>query len=275
MRIPIGLVWLSMACALGACDDAQPVSGGESGGDTVVDDDDDDDSGGTTASSSDSASASNTATTTSATTTDPMTTGPTPTSMDPTDTVGDSSGDPETTSSGCTPGTQGCECDEGACVGGLTCNDDVCVVDVNCGVDIYEDNNTEATAADLGTITDDDDDAVTITAVLEGDEVDWFTYLGTDSILSSVNPARTLTTAGALRMCKYVECSNDLFATEVTCPEGTVSTESPEGRPGCCGDDSFEIELGCSGVIDDEARVYIRFDQGLGDCTQYTLEYHY
>lgn len=274
MRIPIGLVWLSMACALGACDDAQPVSGGESGSDTVVDDDDD--GGGTTDATSGSASASTTSATTSTPTTDPTTTSPTPTTMDPSDTMGDSSGDPtEETSSGCTPGTQGCPCDGGSCDGDLMCTNDVCVLDVNCGVDIYEDNNTEATAADLGMITDDDGDAVTITAVLEGNEVDWFRYEGTDSFGSSVNPARNLITAGALRMCKFAECTNDLFATDVTCPEGTVATQSPGGRPGCCGDDSFELELGCSGVIDDDATVYIRFDQGLADCTQYTLEYHY
>ena len=274
MRIPLGLLFASAALAVGACDDSEPVPGGESG--EVVDDDD---GGGSTGSAtSATATASTTATSNSTTGPSSTTTGPTPTTMDPTmDSMDDgSSTDPtDETSSGCTPGTQGCECDDGSCDGGLMCVNDVCVNDVDCGVDIYEPNNTEDDAADLGEINDNDDNAVTITAVLEDGDVDWFTYLGTDSALYSVNPARSLTTAGALRMCKFVECTNDLFSTEVTCPEGTVAADSPEGRPGCCGDDSFEIELNCLGVLDDEAQVYIRFDQGLGDCTQYTLEYHY
>jgi hypothetical protein len=52
--------------------------------------------------------------------------------------------------------------------------------------------------------------------------------------------------------------------------------DSPEGRPGCCGTDSFEVELDCGGILnDDDTRIWIRFDQGVGDCTPYTLEYHY
>ncbi len=269
MRIPFGLFCFVLALGCVACDDAEPVSGGESGAVS-----DDDDGGGT---DSNSGGATSATTTGGTTTTDPSgspTTTPTPTTMDPTQ--GDSSsGDPTDATGGCTPGTQGCDCDDGECVGSLMCVEDVCVQDVECGIDIYEDNNTEVDAADLGVIGDDDDEAVTITAVLEGDEVDWFTYLGEDNLLSTVNPSRDLTTAGALRMCKFAECVGGLAGTEVTCPEGTAAAESPEGRPGCCGDDTFEVDLNCGGVIDDDARVWIRFDQGLTDCTQYTLEYHY
>ncbi len=269
MRTSFGLVCgfaLGLVAVGSACDDAGPVPGGESGNDA-------DDDGGDTGNATTGASMTGATTgVTSDPTTAPSTT-PTPTTMDPTNPTesGDSTGDP---TAGCDPGTQGCACDGGECNDGLTCSDEVCVLDVNCGVDIYEPNNTEDAASDLGMITDDDGEAVTITGVLEGDEVDWFTYLGEDEFLATVDPARMLTTAGALRMCKFVECETGLFGTDVACPEGTVSSMSPGGRPGCCGDDSFEIDLGCEST-DDSARVYIRFDQGLGDCTQYTLEYHY
>jgi hypothetical protein len=274
MRIPIGLLSVALTAALGACDDSEPVPGGESGSVS----DDDDGGGGTTGNPNTTSPTTTGVSTTSASgpTTDTPTTSPTPTTMDPTD-PGDSSGETtDATSSGCTPGTQGCECDQGGCNDGLLCSQDVCVLDVDCGVDIYEDNNTEVTAADLGEITDDDDDAVTFSAVLEGDEVDWFTYLGDDTTFSTVNPARELSTVGALRMCKFAECVEGLFSTELTCPEGTVAMDSPEGRPGCCGTDSFEVELDCGGILnDDDTRIWIRFDQGVGDCTPYTLEYHY
>jgi len=271
MRIPSGLFCFVAALAIGACDDSEPVPSGESG---AVSDDDGEDTGPDTEGPTSATTTGVTMTDTSGSPTGDPTTTPTPTTMDPTEAESSSSGDP--TTSGCTPGTQGCACDEGECVGGLMCVAEVCTQAVECGIDIYEDNNTEADAADLGMIGDDDDEAVTITAVLEGDEVDWFTYLGQDNLLSSVNPSRDLTTAGALRMCKFVECVDiGVAATEVTCPEGTASAESPEGRPGCCGDDTFEIELNCDGVVDDDARVWIRFDQGLTDCTQFTLEYHY
>ncbi|MEM6294617.1 MAG: hypothetical protein AAGA54_25305 [Myxococcota bacterium] len=282
MRASLGLFFASVL-TLGGCDDAEPAPGGETGG---IDDDDDGDSG----SSDPSAGGTTGVSTTGAPTTDPTAapttdptdddSGPTPTTMDPSDPTEDPTDPTDATtdgdsSGGCTVGTQGCACDGGSCNNGLECVEDECVLDVDCGIDIYEDNNTESDASDLGTLTDDDDDAMTITGVLEGDETDWFTYFGDDTFFTSVNPARTLTTAGALRMCKYAECTDGIFSTEVTCPEGTASAESPEGRPGCCGTEDFEIQLDCLDAIDDDAQMYMRFDQGLGDCTQYTVEFKF
>ncbi len=278
MRASLGLCFAGLL-VLGGCDDAEPAPGGETGG---IDDDDD---GGSTDPSTGGAttgvSTTGTPTTdpTAAPTTDPTNddSGPTPTTMDPTEATDPTTG-PTTdgdSSGGCTIGTQGCVCDGQSCNTGLECVDGECVLDVDCGIDIYEDNNTESDASDLGTLSDDDDDAMTITGVLEGNETDWFTYLGDDTLFSTVNPARTLTTAGALRMCKYAECTAGLFSTEVTCPEGTASDESPEGRPGCCGTEDFELELDCLDAVDDDAQMYMRFDQGLADCTQYTVEFKY
>ncbi len=203
-----------------------------------------------------------------------------PTTIDPSDTTDDPTEGPTTgpsdSSGGCEPGTFGCPCDGGDCNADLECVENVCESPITCGVDLFEPNNGENNPAELGTITDDDDDGMVITAVLEGgDDVDWFTYFGDDTLLSAVSPARDLTTVGALRLCKFAECEEGLFSTEVTCPEGTAQAMSPDGVPGCCGDDSFEIDLNCLDTMNENATIYMRLDQGQSDCTQYTLDFHY
>lgn len=241
----------------------------------------DDDDGGTTGDESNSSNAS--ASTTSVTTsTSSSTTASTSTSTSTTTTTTTTTTDPVTSTTddsetGCPVGDEGCACNgDGECNGSLVCLGDICGEAGECGVDLFESNNTEENAADLGDIGDADDDGGTLTAVLDGPEdVDWFFYDGSDDIVSSVDPTRTLTTVGGLRLCKYAECVNGLLETEVTCPEGTAMATSPDNRPGCCGDDGFEVELNCQGVVSDDARVYLRVDQAQQECVQYTLDYHY
>ena len=177
--------------------------------------------------------------------------------------------------SACPPGEDTCPCDEGMCDFGLMCIDDVCTTQGACADDPGEDNDTEATATDLGMIEDCDDDGSMVTGVLDGNEdVDWFRYDGDDVALCNVNPARTISADGGLRLCKFAECADG--ETDVDCDEGTTQTNSPDGRVGCCSDGSFDMpDVNCTGTIDDDATVFIRVDQAEAMCVAYTLSYHY
>ena len=176
----------------------------------------------------------------------------------------------------CDPGTQDCACDNGTCEGNLRCYEDVCQAQAACGGDAHEPNETEATAAFLGDISDDDDDGSSFGAILAGaQDVDWFYYTGTDEFLSVVDPVRELTTDGGLRMCKFAECTDGGSSqTEVDCVGDATAETSAGGRPGCCAPGSVEIDVNCPG-IDDDASIYIRVDQGQEVCVSYTVEFHY
>ena len=177
--------------------------------------------------------------------------------------------------SACPPGEDGCACDDGECDFGLMCIEDVCTTQGACADDPNEDNDSEATATDLGMIEDCDEDGSMVTGILDGDEdVDWFRYDGDDVSLCNVNPARTIAADAGLRLCKFAECVEG--ETELDCPKGTTQTNSPDGRLGCCADASFELsDINCTGTLDDDAAVFLRVDQGQAQCVAYTLTYHY
>ena len=279
VRLSLIATGLSLGIGLGASCASDDAENAEVTG-VANDDDDTATSGDETASNTSNSSASTTSVTTSTsggtsgTSTSTCGTSTSTSTSTTTTTEGSTTDD----SSDCPPGTDTCPCDDGECQGSLVCFDDVCGEPKDCGVDLYEDNNTEAEAADLGNIgSSDSKEGTELTAVLAGaDDVDWFFYTGNDEVLSFVNPGKELTTVGGLRMCKYAECLNGLFETDVTCPDGTSQATSEDGgRPGCCGDDSFEIDLNCEGVMGDDAEIYIRVDQAQQDCVQYTIDYHY
>lgn len=137
-----------------------------------------------------------------------------------------------------------------------------------------EPNETEATAAFLETITDDDDTGGTLSGTLIGPgDIDWYWYSGVDIALYSVNPTRTFSD-GLGRVCKFAQCASG-GATEVTCLDGATTAQSPTGRPGCCDIGTFGMEIDCPGTSDDDATVYIRVDQSSSDCVAYSIDYHY
>ena len=184
--------------------------------------------------------------------------------------------DDDDTGPACPPGSTGCPCDEGACDGDLVCFEGVCETALQCPADVNEPNDSEADAMSLGTITDCDSSGSSLSGVLSLGDEDWFTYIGDDVFGCLVDPEREIVTDGSLRICKFAECLNGLPNTEITCPPGTQSAMSPAGRPGCCGSSGFKMGVfDCAGTIDDDARIYIRIDQGVPQCTQYTLNYHY
>lgn len=140
-----------------------------------------------------------------------------------------------------------------------------------CVDDGPEPNNSEATATDLGELGDCVGEA-TVGGVLAGNDVDWYTYFGTNGVCFA-EPFRSIVADGTVRICKFVECP-DL---ELECPEGTTAETSPAGREGCCATTEFELSYDCSGFGGDEdADIFIRLDKPPAfDCVKYTLTYYY
>lgn len=138
-----------------------------------------------------------------------------------------------------------------------------------------EPNDTEQTAKNLGTIDDCDGSGSSFSGVINGpSDVDWYKYFAQDAFGCQVGPSRSVQFMAAARICKFVECQ-DGSSPSVTCPAGTVGATSPEGRPGCCGSEGFDMDLDCSSISDDTI-MYIRIDDPNGaDCTPYTVDYHY
>jgi hypothetical protein len=87
-----------------------------------------------------------------------------------------------------------------------------------------------------------------------------------------VDPTRGITVVGSARLCKFIQCVSGTASN--TCPAGTTAETSPDGLPGCCGTDDFQMDTDCSG-IDDDATVFIRLDQATDSCAKYTLTFHY
>lgn len=142
-----------------------------------------------------------------------------------------------------------------------------------------EPNQNEQQAWNLGNISDDDDDEDSINGVVDGPfDPDWYKYHGADQSLTVVDPSRTLTTTGPIRLCKFVDCDNGEQA-NFTCPAGAQSATSPDGRPGCCSGGGFTIDdLVCGGsqFNSDDATIFIRIDNPMATpCPSYTLKYHF
>lgn len=140
-----------------------------------------------------------------------------------------------------------------------------------------EPNDTEATARDLGTIGDCDDEGEALSGVLTGfADVDWYKYLGSDkSAFCSVSPARSLVASHPVELCKFVQCL-DGQAPSFDCPSGTSSATSPDGRAGCCGSAGFDFGASCGSFLgSDDLRVYLRVTTEQQACVEYTIDYHF
>lgn len=137
-----------------------------------------------------------------------------------------------------------------------------------------EANETESTAHNLGTIGDADGDGGSLTGVLAGvNDKDWYKYTGQDNLGATVDPTRTVSAGDAIRVCKYAQCTTG--DEDFTCPAGTTSATSPDGRPGCCGSSGFSLDLNCTGTSSDDATIYVRIDTQVNDCVAYNFSWHY
>lgn len=148
-------------------------------------------------------------------------------------------------------------------------------VDIGLG----EPNESEGSAFPLkgNPIEDCDGDGGMISGVIAPGDTDWFTYQGDDVIGCSVDPTRSFTNGGGLRLCKFIRCVDSGATTEFTCPGGTTEATSPEGRDGCCSASGFTIDdVNCTGTLDEDTEVFIRVDRPTGTgCTSYSVSYHY
>ncbi|MEZ4441793.1 MAG: hypothetical protein R3B72_22015 [Polyangiaceae bacterium] len=134
-----------------------------------------------------------------------------------------------------------------------------------------EPNDSQITAKNLGAINDCDGNGSTVVGTLDGPgDADWYRYDGSDAFGCVVDPTRALTASGSLRLCKFVDCPG----AAVTCNNGSQSAVSPEGHLGCCHTQGFGVGIECDG-IDDDARIFLRFDQASAGCVDYSLDYHY
>lgn len=184
----------------------------------------------------------------------------------------------ETETSTCLPGELGCACDEGSCLDGLECVEDTCTAPRECIDDRFGDNVDEESAFYLGQITDADDDGGNAMGVLTGpDDADWFRYDGSDASFSMIDPFRTIVSSAPVRFCKYAECA-DGDQIDFPCPEDTVATTSPGGRPGCCADSLIHVVdalCGSSSANDDSMTVWISVDSAEDACVSYAFDYHF
>jgi hypothetical protein len=110
--------------------------------------------------------------------------------------------------------------------------------------------------------------------VLSPGDADWYRYAGADTFGCVVDATRSITSSEPVRLCKFVECASGVDAS-FSCPSGTTSATSPEGRVGCCAGAGFDFGPDCSGT-DDDAVVFVRIDAPSGaTCASYTLGYHF
>jgi hypothetical protein len=136
--------------------------------------------------------------------------------------------------------------------------------------------DVEADADNLGGINC-NDASQEYSGVLAGDgDVDWFQWHGEDfgcGMLSDPDVVHNLTANDNLRLCVFVEC--DMGNPAFQCQNGAQMNMSPDGRPGCCDNNSITYTLNCMGAPE-TAQVYVRLDMADADtCVDYTVEYSY
>lgn len=187
-------------------------------------------------------------------------------------------GSSSTTEPICDPGQGNCVCDNGQCVDGFVCELDVCVPGpMVCPGDLEPGDDAEDSATNVGSITDDDGEAFTVSGVLSGaDDVDWFTYHGKDTFGYVAEPTLNLV-EGAQRLCQFIVCDEGGAAlTTLTCPDNAKSALSPMLRPGCCADTSFTLkDFNCQGQ-DESVTVWVRVDKPVVDeCTNYEFKLNF
>jgi hypothetical protein len=189
-----------------------------------------------------------------------------------------STGD-ESTGPICDPGQPNCVCDNGLCVDGYVCMGGSCMQAMVCDGDVEPPDEGEMAPTMLDDITDNDDDFHQVKGVLSGaGDTDWYRYHGSDTSLYVSEPTlEILSMTAGMRVCQFIQCdTGNVAMTQVTCPEGTKFAISPNLRPGCCHDTSFQIsDFNCDGN-DESLQAWIRLDMPDQDiCVDYEFKLHF
>lgn len=139
--------------------------------------------------------------------------------------------------------------------------------------DAFEDNDTSADASTLEPTTDASDyPQATIEAQLfPDDDVDFYTFIDTDTFGGFVFPKvelRDVPSDSDYELCAFISCADGEDGAEATCEIGTAARF--EDMSGCCsnleGDSDEEVRIGpnCSGS-DDSVNVLIRVQRVAGE----------
>ncbi|MFT5432184.1 MAG: hypothetical protein ACI9OJ_002882 [Myxococcota bacterium] len=173
----------------------------------------------------------------------------------------------------------GCN-DSNSCTENDTCSGGVCIGDDI--EDIYEPNDSAGAAKVFSGIEDNDDyPTATFTASLYGTgDVDWYRYAVEDVFGGSIFPRADLQNLPSkdYRVCMYFTCDGGDNETDVSCEDGTASTNG--GRKGCCGNgagsanETVRLNPNCNGT-DDSGVAYVRVTNLTPSwtCNSYTLRY--
>lgn len=187
----------------------------------------------------------------------------------------------------CDPATSGAwsAATSGACDDGDACTTaDMCTADGCVGVatgDMYEPNDTRATAERLPNVSDRDSypKATIRPSLFPDSDEDWFVYHDSDDTGGLIYPRASMRMPLGidLDVCIYVDCDSDFI--DRSCTAGTPVTL--DGLQGCCGRnrgstaENVRVNHDCT-TGDDSADIYVQITRVSGsmDCDEsYTLEY--
>lgn len=195
----------------------------------------------------------------------------------PPDSSGDGPPPPPTTDTGeCPYGTEGCLCDVGAaCDDGLSCNDEgICVAPPACrpiDTDPHGDEDSALALEDLGCGMGAD---LGVIGTLEGPEVDWYVFAGNEAFMCPERPAAAVSTDITTEVCVFLECASGGNVQNLQCEMGSMNTDSPDGRVGCCGQDQAGVfGYDCSGFGGKDVDVWISVGTDEEACSDYAMSY--
>ena len=180
------------------------------------------------------------------------------------------------------PDASGCD-DGDPCTLGDICQSGFCTSTPI--VDGYENNDTRASASNLGNIEDGDEfpAGTTMASLYEAGDVDWYKFHVADTPIGSSQPRVDLAgiPAGSnYELCIYFECDDPGNSQGAQCTQGYFSTY--DGLPGCCsansGSQNERVSLTpeCdNSIISDDTSgwVYVRVYSAIPvwSCSNYSL----